>query len=551
MLTDIGIRAWHKVAYWIAVSIIPVSCIGLFHKVFIVIDDPAGSFFLSCASLFMMAVGFMLTWYYVSNFARYQSLCRLLAFGTDAIMVSAEKISALNVLKAADSAVNRTALREDGLLELLGFAIPFAILSIEIGVIMLYMNSSSLLLLVTSYVLLAIAIKLVDKMVKIYDVMRIRNTFGKFMKSAVSAAEGIQYYNASELVGRRFAEDAVACFSDTNIATIKATWKAFAIACVPFVFMCAAYIWNARCVTDGFFNFNLDGIEIQFFSCMFCFTMFIVSIFRCIRIRRLELDDLSHDKLDTEEYDAGTRSLDDANLFITFHGVFFQDPTEVSDHPILSDLTFSVLPGEFIAITGENSGAGQYIFALLLKYCSPQSGKIYISGTRADSISTKSIRALVGVFKEDFGIIPGTLRDNVMMATSNSDEVMIALEKTGLGDMCEDETFDADGDLIASQDTLLRLQFARISILNPRVVLVTTPRKFYSQSTEDLFYEIVEHMSKRRTIIMITDNPKVFIYADKILYMSNDGSIFGSHADLAQNVGYQNYISRYKRKTDE
>jgi ABC-type transport system involved in cytochrome bd biosynthesis fused ATPase/permease subunit len=155
---------------------------------------------------------------------------------------------------------------------------------------------------------------------------------------------------------------------------------------------------------------------------------------------------------------------------------------------------------------------------------------------------------LIGVFREDFGIVPGTLRDNIMMVTTNPDEAMRALEKTGLGDMCDDETFDSDGERIVSQDTLLRLQFARISILNPRVVLVTTPSMFDSQSTEDLFYEIVEHLSKRRTIIMITDNPRVFIYADKILYMSNDISIFGSHADLAQNVGYQSYISRYKGK---
>ncbi|MDR1609872.1 MAG: ABC transporter ATP-binding protein/permease [Holosporales bacterium] len=549
MLTDTGVRARHKVAYWIAVSIILVSCVGLFHRALTVIDNPAGSFFLSCASLFMMVVGFILTWYYACKLIRHQSLCRLLTFGTDAVMVSAGRVSARNVIRAADSAVDMIALRENGLFELLGFAIPFAILSVEVGGLAVYIKPSSIPLLVISYILLAITIKLVDKIVKIYDVARIRNTFGKFMRSLVSAAEGIQYYNSSELVASRFTEGAAACLKDTNIAAVRATWKTFAIACVLFMSMCAAYIMNARCITDN--AFSLDGIEIQFFCCMFCFSMFVVSIFRYMRLRHMEPYDLSCDKLDAGKCDAGTKSLDDANMFITFHGVFFQDPTEVSDRPVLSDLTFSVLPGEFIAITGENSEAGRYIFALLLKYYSPQSGKIYISGTKVDSISTRSIRTLIGVFREDFGIIPGTLRNNIMMVTDDPDEVMVALEKVGLGDMYEDETFDADGDLITNQDTLLRLQFARVSILNPRVVLVITPSKFDSQSTEDLFYEIVEHMSKRRTIIMITDDPKVFIYADKILYISNDGSIFGSHADLVQNVGYQNYTSRYKRKVNE
>jgi ABC-type multidrug transport system fused ATPase/permease subunit len=72
--------------------------------------------------------------------------------------------------------------------------------------------------------------------------------------------------------------------------------------------------------------------------------------------------DVTFHKLD------GEKKLPDDRIFIAFHGVYFQDPTKISDVPLLNDISFSALPGEQISITGENLFKGTHIFELILKY---------------------------------------------------------------------------------------------------------------------------------------------------------------------------------------
>jgi ABC-type multidrug transport system fused ATPase/permease subunit len=524
---------------------IPASCVGLFHGTFFAIDSRVASFFLSCASLFILAVGFLLAWYYSSCLIRRRSMNALLTFGRDAIEVSVSKISMQDVLESTDFTVTKLMAYEDASFELLGFSIPFLSLFATTAFVVLYTNPTAIPLLTVSCIMVAIALSVVTQIVKICDISQIKNTFSKFVRRGVAAAEGIQYYRAAELVVDKFAIDAAAGNEVTQRTVAKRIWEAFALVCILFGAVCLGYIVDARYMTDHLFD--VSGIEIPFFCCMFCFSIFLVSIFRYMRTAKEDFDDFSCDKPDIEN-DVGLRTLPPDNLFITFHGVYFQDPATPSYCSIFEDLTFSVLPGEFISITGENAAAGEYVFALILKYYSPQSGKIYISGMRAENISTMSVRSAIGVLKEDFGLIHDTIYGNIMMATHDADMAMRAMRKTGLDSIYDVEVFDDDGNMAVDQETLLRLQFARISITNPKIVLITTPSKFASDSTEELFYEIVEHMSKRKTIIMITDNPNVFIYSDKILYVSGEGSAFGSHADLAKNVRYQNYVSRYRGK---
>jgi ABC-type multidrug transport system fused ATPase/permease subunit len=288
--------------------------------------------------------------------------------------------------------------------------------------------------------------------------------------------------------------------------------------------------------------FSIDGFEIPYFCCIFLFTMFLVSILRYVKIKEVKFIGVSSYKLDDLSEPQKLLNLDNENLFLAFHNVYFQDPTELSDKPVLNNISFSVLPGEFVSITGELACEGSYIFELILKYYVPQAGKIYLSGQPLNDLGIRDVRSLIGIFKENFGIIQGTVYDNLAMLTDNEREILTVTNNIGLSEEINKLLFDENGNLDVRQDVLFRIQAARISIQKPKLMLIETPPFFESDFTKNMFYDFVEHISKRNTVIMITNEPKTTIYSNKILYMGIGKFLFGSHAELAKDFDYQNYI---------
>jgi ABC-type multidrug transport system fused ATPase/permease subunit len=160
---------------------------------------------------------------------------------------------------------------------------------------------------------------------------------------------------------------------------------------------------------------------------------------------------------------------------------------------------------------------------------------------QTDNLQISSIRSSIGIFMQDFGIVRGTVYENLAMLAIDDDKILAVSEQVGLQDNLNDEIYD-DYDTSASQEILFKIQIARIAILKPKIILIETPLCFSSKYTEEIFYAFVEHFSRKSTIFIITDNPKVVIYSDKILYLGIGESIFGTHAELSKNRYYQDYI---------
>ncbi|MDR3224399.1 MAG: ABC transporter ATP-binding protein/permease [Holosporales bacterium] len=268
-----------------------------------------------------------------------------------------------------------------------------------------------------------------------------------------------------------------------------------------------------------------------------------ISIFRFSKIKKIKLNDITKYKTDIYSNEQTLKQLDTDNLFLTFHGIYFQDPAKLSDRPVFEDLSFAVLPGEFVAITGENLKDGHYIFDLVLRFHKPQSGKIYIAGSHIENIRINSIRSAIGIFNEDFGLIDGTIFDNIAMLIGDYAKIQNVAYNVGLEAFLDRELFDADGDVAIPQEILFRLQMARIAIRRPKIVLIEEPAFFESEENEQIFFDIVKHMAKRKTVIVITGKPMLAINSDKILYLGIKKTIFGSHAELSSDPDYQQFIA--------
>lgn len=530
--------------YLISIIITIVSVLGLFHSYFFDIENPNISFYITISSLFFAVVSFILSWYYSNIFIRYKVLEKLNNFGIDSMNLDFRKISGKKAQEKLRSLMDYLRAYEDYNFELIGFGIPFFLIFISTACLSIKLNTR----IIPSYVIACfigtLIIKFANKIVSICDIRAFKNYYIPTINNLIHCSKGIQFFNSADLISNKIYQKANNVLKLTKNDLSKVIWRAFFYTILIFLFLCIIYILRLEYFSKDLFN--ISKVEIIFFTSIFFYIMFIVSLMRYIKIMSIpNVDILSYTS--NTEFLNSEKIIDKNNLFIAFHGVYFQDPTNFSDHSILNNISLSVLPGEVIALTGENTTGISYIFDLLLKFYTPQSGKIYIAGIPLDNISKAQMRSLVGIFDDSFSLIQGTVLDNIKLISEDKNLIQDTSEKVGLSDLLNEQLFDENENIIVSQETLLRIQIARIAIQKPKIIFIKTPSRFDSKLAEEMFFDFVDSASKNKTVFIETYDLNTIIYSDKILYLGKNESIFGSHAEISLNKSYQEYIKKISK----
>jgi ABC-type transport system involved in cytochrome bd biosynthesis fused ATPase/permease subunit len=505
--------------------------------------DATLSFYIHSASVFLGGASFILCWYYANLSIRAKTISFLKSFNDSIVYTDQRRISTDGILGIANDNISKLLMIEDCNFELLGFAIPLSIIFLALLVLACLVDIHIILPTIITMFITKIIIKAATKIISSCDIRKYKIRVDELIAATAFAAKGIQYYESKRIMIDQFDEMRRSIVEDTKNDITSVTWRMLWHICFLELACILMYVINEEVSITKIFNIALT--RPFFFAISFVYTMFIVSILRYLKIKNVTLKTLDQYKFDDTD-DAHEKSITPNNesLFLAFHGVYFQDTAEASTNNYLQNVSFSVLPGEFIAITGENIKLAPYIFDLILKYYKPQSGNIYLSGTSINTIKKQSIRSFIGYFKQDFGLINGTIYQNLAMLHQDEEKILHIAEKIGLYPILQLDIFDAATHLIqVPQSILFKLQIARISMQQPQILLIESPENFETEDDEQAFIEYVEYMTKRKTVIIITKYSKFLIYANKILYMSTgECPIFGSHAHLSQDPDYQKYI---------
>ena len=532
------------VPYLFSLFLLPFAVLGFFHSRFFALEDAATASYLRLSSLFMFAVSLVLAWHYAGLCSRRTTLNKLSDFTLHIANIDVRKISEKTLRQATRDAVSDLHYLEQQHFELLGFCVPTFITFISTFALSLSVSLKCALPYIFGCCILAILTKFACHLASICDVRAYKNSFDLFVKNITNAAKGIQYYSSLNFIKSKTISEEKSILNETRASFSKFTWRAFFYVAALFIVVVILFVaileYSIADMT------NIAGIEDMYITAMLLFALSSLSFFRCKSKGMFATADISKYEFRHEDVQ-NIKKINEDNLFIAFHGVYFQDPTQLSQTSVLNDLSLSVLPGEFIAITGENISGRSYVFDLLLKYYKPQSGQIYVSGAKVENISTGELRRLIGIFDEKFGLLSGTIYDNLRMTDYKiaEDRLLATAERVGLyDDELSQNVFDENGSLTISQEMLFRLQICRIAMRKPKAILIKTPSDFENEETRDMFYDFVNLSSKRKTVIITTDEPEVIIYADKVLYISDDEALFGSHASLSQNAKYQRYIKQ-------
>ena len=191
--------------------------------------------------------------------------------------------------------------------------------------------------------------------------------------------------------------------------------------------------------------------------------------------------------------------------FVEFLDVTFgYDKRVVLDH-----LSFKVMDGDQVTLTGRTGAGKSTIFKLLLGLYKPQSGEVLIHGVPAADIRDDERRRLFGCVEQTFHMVPGTVRDQITLydSTISDEAVHTAARLTGLKDTIESMEKGYDTrctDDLFSQGQWQLLSIARAAAAAPSMLLFDEITANLDAETERAVLSALKRVAENRTVISIS-----------------------------------------------
>lgn len=212
---------------------------------------------------------------------------------------------------------------------------------------------------------------------------------------------------------------------------------------------------------------------------------------------------------------------------------------------VLKDISFTVEPGESIALVGRTGSGKTTITNLLNRFYEIQKGEILLDGVNIKDINKRDLRKHIGIILQDPFIFARSIKENVKLGEKLSDEdVWEAIEMAsadefinGLPDGMETISNERGNSYSAGQKQLIA--FARIFAHNPDIFVLDEATANIDTYTESLIQKSIEKLSADKTSIFIAHRLSTIVNVDKILVL-DQGKIVeqGNHEQLVNSDGY-------------
>jgi len=245
--------------------------------------------------------------------------------------------------------------------------------------------------------------------------------------------------------------------------------------------------------------------------------------------------------------------LNDVKGMIEFKNVSFS----YKDEPTLKDVSFTINPGEKVAIVGPTGSGKTTVMNLLMRFYDVSSGAILIDGHDIRDIKLSSLRKHIAIVPQETFLFPATVRENIAFGKKDAsmEEIIEAAKAAQIHDTIEKfpngyETMVGERGITLSGGQRQRIAIARALLVNPKIVLLDDSTSSVDIKTESAIQKALDKLLEGRTAVIITNRLSTVKKADKIILLNNGRvEAIGKHEELWERS--ELYRSLFKEQVEE
>ena len=232
-----------------------------------------------------------------------------------------------------------------------------------------------------------------------------------------------------------------------------------------------------------------------------------------------------------------------ADETVSFDHVTFTYPG--ADHPALTDVSFSVRPGQAAALVGPSGGGKTTAASLIPRFWDTDSGTVSIGGVNVREMDTEDLMRQVAFVFQDTRLFKESLLENIRAARPDAsrEEVLAAARAAQCDDILKKlphglDTVVGTKGVYLSGGEQQRIALARAILKDAPIVVLDEATAFADPENEHQIQKAFEALTKNKTVLMIAHRLSAVQNADSIIVLSG-GKIAeqGSHESLLAHHG--------------